>query len=416
MSVPASIRNKNPGAMYPGRASRAFNAVGQETIGGGHKIATFAEHVDGGAALFYLLSTSKHYKNKTIEQAITTWSGGNYVESYLFQIEGKTPHNRNTVLDETFLSDPASMIPLAKAMAFHEAGKPYPMTDDEWQEAFSLSRQKITPGGGYSPTEPVLGPMNYAKQYVGEQEIKGPQDNPFINGCFAEIGLPQFDDDDPWCTAFLGASLKRSGCAYNHKRGDARSYLDYGIKIDEPEMGAIVIMWRESPNSWKGHVGFVTGWTDTHVTILGGNQNDSVSYMTVPRRGSQSQILGYRRAIPMKPPVSEVIGSDDVKYKAAGFVATLSAMFWAMWEGFAEAAAIGYAYLVSLFSASPEIATEVTEQINSSQRISELLDLPWPIYLSLFIVALAIIGNFSKTWKRMRNREDPATRVDARAG
>jgi len=417
MSIPASIRHKNPGAMYPGRASRAFGGTGHNIIGGGHKIAKFERHVDGAAALFYLLATSHHYRNKTIEQAIRTWSGGNYVEPYLFQIEGRTPHNRNTVLNDDFFRDEASMLSLGKAMAFHEAGQRYPMTDEEWEEAYALAKSKITGINDGASSAPVTAPMIYAMKHVGQTEIKGPEDNPFINGCFAEIGLPQFDDDDPWCTAFAGASLKRSGCAWNHKRGDARSYLDYGIKLDGPETGCLVIMWRERPNSWKGHVGFVTDWTDTTITVLGGNQNDSVSYMTVPREGQPgTQVLGYRRAIPIKPPVKEVIESDDVKYKVTGLIATLGAMFWSIGEGFAEAAAIGYAYLSSLLSSAPDISEEVTTQIESSQRISALLDLPWPVYLSLAIVALAIIGNLSKTWKRMRGREDPATRVDAKVG
>ena len=418
MSTPASIRHKNPGAMYPGRASRAFGGHKHSIIGGGHKIATFPTHVDGAAALFYLLSTSKYYRGKTLAEAIATWSGGNHVNAYLNTIESRAGIPRTVFLDDDFLGDTRRMVLLAKAMAYHEAGKVYPLSDDGWVEGFSKSLSKINgePVEIGKPESPQLAPLEYAREHLGEKEIKGPVDNPFINGCFDDIGLPQFDDDDPWCTAFVGACLKRTDFAYNHKRGDARSYLDYGVKIDEPEMGCLVIMWRESPRSWKGHVGFVAGWDADTVTILGGNQNDEVSYMTVPRHGPKSQILGYRRAIPMKPPVSEVVASDDVKYKVTGLIATLGAMFWSIGEGFAEAAAIGYAYLSSLLSSAPDISEEVTTQIESSQRISALLDLPWPVYLSLAIVALAIVGNLSKTWKRMRGRNDPATRVDAKVG
>jgi hypothetical protein len=32
-----------------------------------------------------------------------------------------------------------------------------------------------------------------------------------------------------------------------------------GTKVAYPEPGDIVVFWRESPQSWKGHVGIFTG-------------------------------------------------------------------------------------------------------------------------------------------------------------
>ncbi len=42
-AIPASIRNKNPGAMYPGVSSRKFGALQTNVIGGGHLIAQFPD-------------------------------------------------------------------------------------------------------------------------------------------------------------------------------------------------------------------------------------------------------------------------------------------------------------------------------------------------------------------------------------
>ncbi len=41
-------------------------------------------------------------------------------------------------------------------------------------------------------------------------------------------------------------------------------------------MGAVMVFWRESRQSGKGHVGFYVGEDKDAYQILGGNQSDSV--------------------------------------------------------------------------------------------------------------------------------------------
>lgn len=135
--IPASIRTNNPGAMYPGPSAKKFGSTGTETIGGGHLIAVFPDKVAGAAAQFDLLRRS--YTGKTLRAAITTWSGGNDVDTYLKVIERDTGIGADAALTVDMLADAAKAVPIAKAMAWQEAGKEYPMTDAEWSAAFKLS-------------------------------------------------------------------------------------------------------------------------------------------------------------------------------------------------------------------------------------------------------------------------------------
>ncbi len=84
-SEKASIRSNNPGAMWPGPSSRKFHAIGSkglnDGLGQGNKIAYFDDAIDGAAALFDLLD--RGYSGRTVRAAITKWSGGNWVSSYL---------------------------------------------------------------------------------------------------------------------------------------------------------------------------------------------------------------------------------------------------------------------------------------------------------------------------------------------
>lgn len=57
-----------------------------------------------------------------------------------------------------------------------------------------------------------------------------------------------------------------------------------------PRFGDIVIFSRGNSNVY-GHVAFFISWDSNYVTVLGGNQSDSVSITKIPR----SKLLGFRR-------------------------------------------------------------------------------------------------------------------------
>jgi len=101
-----------------------------------------------------------------------------------------------------------------------------------------------------------------------------------------------------WCAAFVNAVLEENGLPGSDKYAEhpllARSFLSWGVAVDEPEVGDVVVFKRGNAE-WKGHVGFFV--TSTHFKgqeyylVLGGNQNNSVNFSAYPVR----KLLSVRR-------------------------------------------------------------------------------------------------------------------------
>lgn len=134
---PASIRYKNPGAMWGSPLAIKWGAAKKAVTlndgkGQGNNIAVFPTFVQGICAQLDLWRTSKNYRNKRFADAIAIWSGGNNVESYIaFVLERVPGMTRDTVLNDAFWQGPMG-IPFLKAQAWHEAGKPYPAPEADW--------------------------------------------------------------------------------------------------------------------------------------------------------------------------------------------------------------------------------------------------------------------------------------------
>ena len=126
----------------------------------------------------------------------------------------------------------------------------------------------------------------------GLTEVDGPKSNEKILEFFREIGYDWVTDDSTtaWCSAALNYFAKVRGYERSHKL-DARSWLKVGELILEPELGDVVVFWRDRPDSWKGHVGLFIAQSLRYVYCLGGNQGNSISIDAYPR----DRVLGYRR-------------------------------------------------------------------------------------------------------------------------
>jgi uncharacterized protein (TIGR02594 family) len=98
-----------------------------------------------------------------------------------------------------------------------------------------------------------------------------------------QLGLPT----KLWCADFMNMVLRKAGGKGTHSRA-ARSFLDFGKKLDGPRVGAIAIMWRKGPNN--GHVGVVRG-TDGqgNPIVVSGNHGNSVRQSTYPK----GKVLAY---------------------------------------------------------------------------------------------------------------------------
>lgn len=155
--------------------------------------------------------------------------------------------------------------------------------------------------------------MVAARSFIGIKEIRGRQHTPEIIEMFRIAGHPSIQDDETaWCAAAANAALKISGWKGTDKL-NARSFLDLGVEVDDPRIGDIVVLWRESPNSWKGHVGFFAGYDQKgNIIVLGGNQGDEFNFTSYPRE----RLLQFRRPVErldeaFKSPLFNPIGLEE---------------------------------------------------------------------------------------------------------
>jgi len=136
--------------------------------------------------------------------------------------------------------------------------------------------------------------IKLALHEYGVKEISGPHHNPQILKYFEYIGQSWVKDDETsWCSAFANFIAKKAGLEHSGKL-DARSWLKVGEETDSPNVGDIVVLWRDSKTSWKGHVGFFVNADKERIYILGGNQNNRVCIMAYPI----DRLLSYRKLRP----------------------------------------------------------------------------------------------------------------------
>ncbi|MEZ6933584.1 TIGR02594 family protein [Aeromonas sp. BC14] len=136
--------------------------------------------------------------------------------------------------------------------------------------------------------------LNIAQQELdkGIKEFPGDADNPRIVEYHSCTSYGSSDDETPWCSSFANWCMKQCGIEGTHNVA-AQSWLHWGKAIATPIEGAVTILWRESPSSWKGHVGFFIGEHPTnkdYILLLGGNQGDSVCVAAYEKK----RVLGFR--------------------------------------------------------------------------------------------------------------------------
>ncbi|MAI35028.1 MAG: peptidoglycan-binding protein [Rhodopirellula sp.] len=89
----------------------------------------------------------------------------------------------------------------------------------------------------------------------------------------------------PWCGDFVETAIRL------HLPGEdiptnpylAANWMKFGVQVD-PQPGAVLVFWRGSPSSWKGHVGFYAGEDETHFHVLGGNQSNAVTISKIAKK------------------------------------------------------------------------------------------------------------------------------------
>jgi uncharacterized protein (TIGR02594 family) len=98
-----------------------------------------------------------------------------------------------------------------------------------------------------------------------------------------QIGLPA----KLWCADFMNFVLRKAGGKGTQSRA-ARSFLQYGKKLDGPRVGAIVIFYRKGPNN--GHVGVVRGTDGSgNPIVVSGNHGRTVKESVY----SKAKVMAY---------------------------------------------------------------------------------------------------------------------------
>lgn len=128
-----------------------------------------------------------------------------------------------------------------------------------------------------------------AIRQVGTSEIKGSEHSQKIIDMHARTNLKAKNDETAWCAAAANYVLEECGIKGTNL-ANARSFLKWGKKLKDAKFGCIVVFWRNNPDSWQGHVGFVVGETAKSLYVLGGNQDDSMNIKAY----SKDKVLGYR--------------------------------------------------------------------------------------------------------------------------
>ncbi len=140
-------------------------------------------------------------------------------------------------------------------------------------------------------TNPDLPWYAEARRLMGTREVPGPGSNSVIENWADALGLPYRGDDIPWCGLFvahcIGAALPDEPLPANPL--GARNWIRFG-QTCEPGLGSVLVFWRESRASGKGHVGFYTGEDAEGFYVLGGNQSDAVNVKRLAKR----QFIGAR--------------------------------------------------------------------------------------------------------------------------
>ena len=136
--------------------------------------------------------------------------------------------------------------------------------------------------------------LHTAVQEYGVQNFNK-SNNPEVLKYFKETGFGYIKTDETsWCAAFVNYCVKQNGYKYPHSL-TARSWLGQGKKVTNPKTGDIIIFWRESKRSWKGHVAFFVEADKEKGLIYcyGGNQDGKVCIKAYP----EERVLAYRRVV-----------------------------------------------------------------------------------------------------------------------
>jgi uncharacterized protein (TIGR02594 family) len=140
------------------------------------------------------------------------------------------------------------------------------------------------------PNDPLW--IKRAFSDLGLHEIAGRDANARIVEMYARAGHSEVKDDEvAWCSAAVNCWMIESSLNGTGSLA-ARSWLAWGRSVDITKKiprGAVLI-FRRGNSSWQGHVTLCLDDNNGILTVIGGNQSDSVSLA----RYSRVALMGAR--------------------------------------------------------------------------------------------------------------------------
>lgn len=154
-----------------------------------------------------------------------------------------------------------------------------------------VSTQFVVKHTGENPDAP--GPQDprwYAVAWGerGQKETSGPTDNPRILEYQKACSFNPKDEDVPWCSSFANWVVQQAGIR-GSGQANARSWLNWGQRLDTPKRGCIVVLSRPGAPQ-NGHVAFYVGQQGDKLRLLGGNQENQVKISNYDK----SRLLSFR--------------------------------------------------------------------------------------------------------------------------
>ena len=122
----------------------------------------------------------------------------------------------------------------------------------------------------------------------GVREIKGGKHNQRILLYHSYTTLKATADEVPWCSSAANYCVAQAGFEPTRSAA-ARSWLNFGEKIENPFYSCIVV-FRRGSSPTAGHVAFYITTIGENILCLGGNQSDTWTVAFYPKKN----VLGYR--------------------------------------------------------------------------------------------------------------------------
>ncbi|HEU4578501.1 MAG TPA: TIGR02594 family protein [Polyangiaceae bacterium] len=146
--------------------------------------------------------------------------------------------------------------------------------------------QRPTPPVSPTPPDAIGAPwLNVAQAELGVRENSLPgQHTQRILDYHATTTLKATTDETPWCSSFVNWAMTQANLAGTNSAA-AKSWMNWGQKLDVPRTGAVVVIKRKNASSDSStgsttgfHVGFYISSSPDSLRIFGGNQRNQVRY------------------------------------------------------------------------------------------------------------------------------------------